>query len=224
MTTVLIQVMLFVTLASEDAFNFMLNMTSALSLIPFVLAAGLRARSSCSRGETYDRAGGGPGPGPRSSRALATVYTVFLLFAAGPKYMLLSFIIYAPGTILFVMARREQGRKLFSPPELVILAVSVVGAVIGVVAAGGGLDHGLMATRPALRSVPWLAVTVVALATLAATACGSDDADTRSETLGMPSTQQDLEAHEWVLSPRGQHRPVVVRGRSAHDLVRGRHA
>ena len=63
-----------------------------------------------------------------------------------------------------------------------------------------------MATRPALRSVPWLAVTVVAvLATLAATACGSDDADTRSETLGMPSTQQDLEAHEWVLSPTRQH-------------------
>ena len=31
------------------------------------------------------------------------------------------------------MARREQGRQLFSPRELLILAVSVVGAVIGVV-------------------------------------------------------------------------------------------
>lgn len=66
--------------------------------------------------------------------ALATVYTAFLLFAAGPRFMLVSFIMYAPASILFVMARREQGRRLFSPAELVILAVSVVGAVVGVVA------------------------------------------------------------------------------------------
>ena len=39
------------------------------------------------------------------------------------------------------MARREQGRRLFSPPELVILAVSVVGAVAGVVALGSRLDQ-----------------------------------------------------------------------------------
>ncbi len=47
--------------------------------------------------------------------ALATLYTAFLLFAAGAKFILLSFVIYAPATILFVMARREQGRQLFSP-------------------------------------------------------------------------------------------------------------
>jgi arginine:ornithine antiporter/lysine permease len=65
--------------------------------------------------------------------ALATLYTVFLLYAAGPKYMLLSFVIYAPGTVLFVMARRERGRTLFSASELVILAVSIVAAIVGIV-------------------------------------------------------------------------------------------
>ena len=70
--------------------------------------------------------------------ALATLYTAFLLFAAGPKFILVSFIIYAPATILFVMARREQGRQLFSPLELIILAVSVVGAIVGVVALAAG--------------------------------------------------------------------------------------
>jgi arginine:ornithine antiporter / lysine permease len=70
--------------------------------------------------------------------ALATIYTAFLLFAAGPKFILVSFIIYAPATILFVMARREQGRQLFSPPELVILAVSILGAILGIVALAAG--------------------------------------------------------------------------------------
>jgi len=122
LTTALIQLMLFVTLVSDDAFNFMLNMTSALTLIPFLLAAAYALKLAPGRPRELVVAG------------LATLYTAFLLFAAGPKYMLVSFIIYAPGSILFVMARREQGRRVFSPGELVILAVSVVGAVIGVVA------------------------------------------------------------------------------------------
>jgi arginine:ornithine antiporter/lysine permease len=96
MTTILIQVMLVVTMFSEDAFNFALDLTSALSLIPFILAAGYALK------------------------------------------LLVSFIVYAPATILFVMARREQGRQLFSRVELVILVVSVLGAVLGIVSLSAG--------------------------------------------------------------------------------------
>ena len=136
MTTVLIQLMLFVTLASEDAFNFMLNMTSALTLIPFLLAAAYALKLAFAGEEQGVRT---RGPARELGvAALATLYTAFLLFAAGPKYMLVSFIIYAPGSVLFVMARREQGRRAFSPGELVILAVSVIGAVIGVIALVAG--------------------------------------------------------------------------------------
>lgn len=131
LTTALIQVVLLVVLVSDNAFDFMLNMTSALSLIPYLLAAGFalkiarRERDEAGRSELL-------------VAALATLYTVFLLYAAGAKYLLVAFIVYAPGTILFVMARREQGRQLFSRPELVILAVSVLGAVAGVVALATG--------------------------------------------------------------------------------------
>lgn len=134
-TTALIQVMLLVTLASENAFDFALNMTSALSLIPFVLAAGFALKLVVSK-ETYE-----DGVGRTKDlvvAGVATFYTIFLLFAAGPKYMLFSFIIYAPGTFLFVKARREQGKKLFDGSELVILAVSVIGAAVGIVALATG--------------------------------------------------------------------------------------
>jgi arginine:ornithine antiporter / lysine permease len=36
------------------------------------------------------------------------------------------------------MARRERGRRLFAPAELAILVVSIVGAVLGVVALVAG--------------------------------------------------------------------------------------
>jgi arginine:ornithine antiporter/lysine permease len=136
MTTVLIQLMLAVTLVSDDAFNFVLNMTSALTLIPFVLCAGYALKLAVTR-ESYDEM-----PEGRTRdlvvAGLATAYTIFLLYAAGPKYMLVSFVIYAPGSILFVMTRREQGRTLFTPGELVILGVSVTGAIAGLVALATG--------------------------------------------------------------------------------------
>ncbi|WP_116948786.1 basic amino acid/polyamine antiporter [Jiangella endophytica] len=130
MTTVLVQVVLIVTAFSEDAFNFALNLTSALTLIPFLLAAAYAVKLASGRDTAWPR-------GPARELvigAIATLYTAFLLYAAGPKYLLVSFIVYAPASVLFVLARREQGRKPFSPGELVILVVSLVGAAVGVVA------------------------------------------------------------------------------------------
>lgn len=136
MSTILVQVMLIVTMFSEDAFNFALDLTSALTLIPFLLAAAYALKLAITR-ETYAE-----NPQRRGRElvvgVLATIYTAFLLFAAGPKFILVSFIIYAPATILFVMARREQGRKVFTRAELVILAISVIGAVAGLIALATG--------------------------------------------------------------------------------------
>ncbi len=135
-SSILVQIMLFVTMASENAFDFALNMTSALSLIPFVLAAGYALRLAIT-GEGYDT-GGSRRTAELIFAAIATVYTLFLLFAAGPRYMLVSFVIYAPGTVLFAMARREQHRKVFAASEAAIFAVSAVLAVLGVVAIAAG--------------------------------------------------------------------------------------
>ncbi|MEV0838456.1 basic amino acid/polyamine antiporter [Actinocatenispora sera] len=132
MTTILSQIVLVVTLFSENAFDFVLDLTSALTLIPFLLVAGYAVRIAVT-GDGYDAAR----TGLRRDLiigSLATIYTAFLLYAAGVKFILVSLIIYAPASVLFAMARREQGRRVFSPAELVVLAVSVAGAVVGVVA------------------------------------------------------------------------------------------
>ncbi len=136
MTTILSQVMLVITAFSEDAFNFALDLTSALTLIPFLLVAAYAVKLVATRDSYAQRPGGRTRDGVIG--VLAVLYTAFLLYAAGPKFILVSLILYAPATVLFVMARREQGRRLFSAGELVILAVSIVGAVIGIVALAAG--------------------------------------------------------------------------------------
>jgi arginine:ornithine antiporter / lysine permease len=137
MTSTLITAVLVVTLFSDDAFTFTLKLCSSLSLIPYLLAAGYALKIGV-RGESYEEE-------PRGRRkeitfaAIAVVYTTFLIFAAGLEFLLLSFIIYAPGTILFVMARREQGRRVFSPFELGLFVLSLVLAVLGVLGLATGL-------------------------------------------------------------------------------------
>jgi arginine:ornithine antiporter / lysine permease len=137
MTSVLISAVLLVTLFSDDAFTFTLKLCSSLSLIPYLLAAAYALRIGV-RGETYESAPRGRGK-ELVFAAIATVYTAFLIVAAGLEFLLLSFIIYAPGTILFIMVRRERNRRVFSPAELVLFVVAVLLAVLGIVGLASGL-------------------------------------------------------------------------------------
>ncbi|OLT53322.1 basic amino acid/polyamine antiporter [Cellulosimicrobium sp. CUA-896] len=137
LSTALSQVVLVVTYFSEDAFDFALDLTAVTSLIPYLLAAAYAVRLRVTR-ETYDGASASTLRGDLVVAVLATAYTAFLLFAAGLDLLLVSFIVYAPLTVLFAMTRREQGRRVFRPAELVAFLAVVLVALTGVVGLGAG--------------------------------------------------------------------------------------
>lgn len=68
-------------------------------------------------------------------------YAIWLLYAGGVKYLLLSALLYAPGVILFAKAKREQGKPLFTLPEKLIFTAVIIGALL----AAYGLYSGLLA-------------------------------------------------------------------------------
>ncbi|TWA99077.1 basic amino acid/polyamine antiporter [Bradyrhizobium stylosanthis] len=130
LTNIVVQLFVISTYWSRDAFSLMLNLTSVMNLIPFFLVAAFGLRL-VTRGETYEK-------DPAARRrdliftGIAVVYTLFLIFAAGMKYLLLAAILYAPGTALYLWARLEQKAKVFSPVEWGIFAVVAIGAMIGI--------------------------------------------------------------------------------------------
>ncbi|MEN0128907.1 MAG: basic amino acid/polyamine antiporter [Brevundimonas sp.] len=126
LTTCLSQATLLLTLFSQNAFNFALSLTSSLVLIPYALAAGYALKLA-----RADRVG-------RLVAVIASAYTLFLLVGAGPKYVLISFLFYAPASILFVMARREQGRQWLTRGERVLAAVTIALAVLAIVSLARG--------------------------------------------------------------------------------------
>ena len=133
MTSVMIQALIVIVLFSDDSLNFLLDLCTSLSLIPYFLAAAYALKLALER-----RSEGSVEWRSLLIGALATIYTVFLVYAAGPEFLLLSCIIYAPGTVLYLMARREAGARLFRTYELVLCAVLLIGALAGVIALATG--------------------------------------------------------------------------------------
>ncbi len=130
-TTIIIQLIVISTYWSRDAFALMLNLTSATTLIPylFVAAYGLMIAQ---RGETYELR-----PEERQRdlilSVLAVAYTLFMIYAGGLRYILLAAILFAPGTVLYYVARREQGKPVFDKTsDWVVFGVIVAAAVYGV--------------------------------------------------------------------------------------------
>ncbi|MBI2736840.1 MAG: amino acid permease [Rhodospirillales bacterium] len=130
-TNLVVQAIVITTYWSRDAFALMLNLTSAMALIPFLFVAAYGLQLT-RRGETYDVR-----PSERRRdlvfAAIATAYTIFLLYAGGLKFIVLSAVLYAPGTALYFWARREQGKPVLAKTsDWVIFGLAVVGAIVGV--------------------------------------------------------------------------------------------
>ena len=107
-------------------------------LVPYLWSAAY-AVLLCGRGETYEGA-----YGQRLKDLLVGVialgYAVWLLYAGGLKYLLLSALLYAPGVILFAQAKREQGQPLFTLLEKGIFSCVIAGASL----AAYGLYSGVL--------------------------------------------------------------------------------
>ena len=131
-TTIAVQLVLILVLFVDDALDFMLKLDTALSLIPYLLAAAYALKLTITR-QTYTSVDEPERRRQRAIASVAVVYSIFMLYAAGPKYLLLSAVVYAPGTLLYLMARREQGLPAFNRAEAAACAVLVVAAVLGVV-------------------------------------------------------------------------------------------
>ena len=130
LTNIIVQLFVISTYFSRDAFSLMLNLTSAMSLIPYLFVAAYGFMLS-QRGETYQTR-----PEERKRdlvvAGIAIVYTVFMIYAGGLKFILLSAVLFAPGTALYVWSRREQNVAVFRTSDWIIFIVVAVGALYGI--------------------------------------------------------------------------------------------
>ncbi len=139
LTNVMIQIFLLITLFSAGTYTSLIYLASSMILVPYLWSAAYAVLLS-GRGETYEHASAERRKDLMIG-TIALVYAVWLLYAGGVKYLLLSALLYAPGVILFAKAKREQGMPLFTRVEKGIFTCVLAGAGL----AAYGLYSGLLA-------------------------------------------------------------------------------
>jgi arginine:ornithine antiporter / lysine permease len=136
-TNGLVQLFLIVTLVSNATYLALITLATSMILVPYLLSA-VHAVMSASRWKGYEAGEAAARGRDVALGSVALVYCVWLLYAAGLKYLLLAALLYAPGALLFAWARREQGRPVFKGIEWLVFAAFAALAV----AAGVALFNG----------------------------------------------------------------------------------
>jgi arginine:ornithine antiporter/lysine permease len=134
LTNIAIQLFLIITFFSDYAFQLALELTSAMTLIPYLLVAAYSLKLVITR-ETYEHSSKGYYKDLVIS-LIATLYASLMIYAGGLTYVLLSAVIYAPGTLLYYIAKREQGKTIFSGTEktlFTVIALAAATCIYGIV-------------------------------------------------------------------------------------------
>ncbi|MFJ3052109.1 MULTISPECIES: arginine-ornithine antiporter [Pseudomonas] len=135
LTNICVQVFLvivFFTSGSSDGgmdpYTKMLLLATSMILIPYFWSAAYGLLLAV-KGETYET-----DSADRTKdliiAGISVIYAIWLIYAGGLKYLLLSALLYAPGVILFAKAKREVGQPIFTNIEKLIFAGVVIGALI----------------------------------------------------------------------------------------------
>ncbi|SFB41540.1 arginine:ornithine antiporter, APA family [Pseudomonas sp. NFIX10] len=128
LTNAMVQLFLVITLFSASTYLSLIYLATSMILVPYLWSAAYAVLLAV-RGETYE----GFAVERRKDLvigAIALIYAVWLLYAGGIKYLLLSALLYAPGAILFAKAKRELGKPVFTSIEKLIFAAVIAGALV----------------------------------------------------------------------------------------------
>lgn len=126
LTNGFIQIFLITFLFTETAYNFAFSLASSAILIPYAFSAFYQLKYSLQTNH------------PDRTKniwigVVASIYSIWMIYAAGISYLLLTMILYVPGIFVFRSIQKEaKEQKIFTRPELVTAAVFALLAVIAV--------------------------------------------------------------------------------------------
>jgi arginine:ornithine antiporter/lysine permease len=108
-TNILVQIFIFTFLVSESAYVFAFSLATTTILIPYALTAFYQVKYSLQEKKGTSRRTWNIIVG-----LVASLYAIWLVYAAGLDYLLLTAIIYAPGILVFAWTRLRKKEKVFT--------------------------------------------------------------------------------------------------------------
>ena len=110
-----------------------IKLSTSMILLPYLFSAFYALKVSLGRNGNGYRCRGKIAVG-----LLATIYGIWLLYAAGIKYLLLSSILYAVGSAVYIVNKRSRNRQIFINYEKLLFITFIILGVICLVALVNG--------------------------------------------------------------------------------------
>lgn len=131
-TSIIMQLAMFLVYFSSNAWNTMLSITSVM-VLPAYLASTCYLWKICEDGEFNTKAGIGRAFALFTS-VVGTIYALWLIYAAGLKYLLLAVVFIAVGIPVYIWARKEVSRKdsVFTSCEKCLVGIILLISIIAI--------------------------------------------------------------------------------------------
>lgn len=114
-----VQLCLILIWLSGADYSMLLTIASEMILVPYFLVGAYLLKLALHRKQ----------PAVTAVGLGASLYGLWLLYASGPLHLLLSVVLYAPGLLLFLYARRHGRQKALKPIEKIAMTLLLVAAI-----------------------------------------------------------------------------------------------
>lgn len=132
MSSLMMQATIFVVLFAQDAWLFLLQITGVMVLPAYLSSCAFLWRLACSPEYPTDR----PGKGfALVTGIMGTLYAAWLLYAAGPGFLLMSSVLFAVGIFVYLFAHKDraEGEPLFFDRDGLVAGGLAALAVLAIV-------------------------------------------------------------------------------------------
>lgn len=116
LTSTLISILIILAHFYQSGYNTLIQLSTSMVLIPYLLSALFVLKLAINRGKAYLIFLGSTG----------SIYGVWLIYAGGVSYLLLSMILYGIGLVFYLYARKQRALPAFSFLHDKIYAITII--------------------------------------------------------------------------------------------------
>lgn len=138
-TNIIIQIFLIIVLFNESTYQIFYTLSASMIMIPYLLSAMYYLKIVLKKEGRIGELSSGKLLVQKILAVGGTIYGAWLLYASGVEYILITAILYCPGTLLYLWSNKEKGKKPFSNKlDLAIFAVILVMFITSIVMISNG--------------------------------------------------------------------------------------
>lgn len=128
----IVQVLLVMTLIAEKAYELFVTMGSSMIMLPYLLSAAYYFKLSFGKEKTLVASKTNL-TGARIFAILGTIYGIWMIYAGGLDFFLITAVLYSPTILIFYVGQKEKGYKQkFKHYEKIIAGVIIILALLAI--------------------------------------------------------------------------------------------